>query len=266
MSRRKAKVITLVSLLSVFGCSESPAASVDASVGTPQALRCAALESRVCPCTHGGMGTQQCVADGSSYGPCVGCPPAPIQSSPDASAADAAPGFMGAPVDASMMSADASTAPSDGSTQSSDASTVESTSDAGDSDDPAQLPVGEGVSCGVGLPTQCALGTERCCVRSLMTDTCIGSSESCECPVRGCETLEAHCDGPEDCGEGQVCCGTLSGSSYSEFRCADSCNYQGTQRIACHQDLTECPGGQVCANSQLLTNLQVCIDPASIAQ
>ena len=31
-------------------------------------------------------------------------------------------------------------------------------------------------------------------------------------------------------------------------------------------DETPCPNGMVCANSQLLTNVQVCIDPSSIDQ
>jgi hypothetical protein len=99
-----------------------------------------------------------------------------------------------------------------------------------------------------------------------MTDTCIGVSEACDCPLAGCSVMTAVCDGPEDCPEGQQCCGTLSGSSYSAFACAASCDYRGTQRIACHQGEETCPAGNVCANSQLLTNLQVCIDPATIEQ
>jgi hypothetical protein len=79
--------------------------------------------------------------------------------------------------------------------------------------------------------------------------------------------MEAFCDGPEDCADGEVCCGTLvGGSRYDRFVCAASCDYAGTQRIACHQDAPACPGNNECANSQLLTNVQVCIDPATIRQ
>lgn len=217
-----------------------------------QALSCMPNTSRPCPCTYGGMGTQLCLATGAGYGPCDGCPPPPQT--------DATTGTGGLS-DASQSPSPEAGGPGNTSTSGSDAGAME----------PTQLPSGEGTSCGVGLPTLCALDSEKCCVRSLMTDTCIGASETCECSVSGCETLEAHCDGPEDCAEGQVCCGTLGGgpfggSSYTEFRCADSCDYQGSQRIACHQGETECPGSNVCSNSQILTNLQVCIDPATIAQ
>jgi hypothetical protein len=133
------------------------------------------------------------------------------------------------------------------------------------------MPAGDvapGVSCGVGLVTQCAQDTEKCCVRSLETDTCIPSGETCSCGLANCDTMEAHCDGPEDCGSGEVCCGTLSqsGAGYDSFECATSCQSTGNQRIACHEQDPKCTGGDICANSQLLTNVQVCIDPASIQQ
>jgi hypothetical protein len=133
-----------------------------------------------------------------------------------------------------------------------------------------------GTHCGVGLPVTCALGTEKCCVRSLATDSCIDVDAPCTCDVSGCTTLETHCDGPEDCDDGQVCCGTLQDSSspefsfqanhYIGFSCRADCDYYGTQRAACHQADPQCPAGTICANSQLLTNLQVCIDPATIEQ
>jgi hypothetical protein len=124
-----------------------------------------------------------------------------------------------------------------------------------------------GTSCGVGLPALCALQTHKCCARSLRTDTCIEAAASCTCDLPDCSVMEAFCDGPEDCEQGQVCCGTLvGGSRYERFACAASCDFGGTQRIACHEDQAECPAGTECANSQLLTNVQVCIDPATIRQ
>jgi hypothetical protein len=102
----------------------------------------------------------------------------------------------------------------------------------------------------------------------LETDTCIGADEQCSCGLGNCETMEAFCDGPEDCGDGEVCCGTLSqsGSGYDTFVCAASCQSSGNQRVACHEQDPKCTGGDICANSQLLTNVQVCIDPATIQQ
>lgn len=131
-----------------------------------------------------------------------------------------------------------------------------------------------GTQCGVGLPVTCALGTEKCCIRSLATDSCIDVDAPCTCNVSGCATLETHCDGPEDCDNGRVCCGTLQDPSstefslqanhYREFSCQASCDYNSTQRIACHPLDPECPTGTLCENSQLLTNLRICIDPATI--
>jgi hypothetical protein len=133
-----------------------------------------------------------------------------------------------------------------------------------------------GTRCGVGLPVTCALGIEKCCIRSLETDHCIAMDAPCTCEARGCTTLEAHCDGPEDCSQGQVCCGTLQDSTspefsdqanrYMEFTCQANCDHKRTQRIACHQADPQCPVGTICANSQLLTNLQICIDPSTIGQ
>ena len=87
--------------------------------------------------------------------------------------------------------------------------------------------------------------------------------------LEGCTVMEARCDGPEDCPSGQVCCGTLAGNSaaYRTFTCAAQCQSTG-------QPARRLPRGRaasaraacICANSQLLTNVQVCIDPATIEQ
>lgn len=90
----------------------------------------------------------------------------------------------------------------------------------------------------------------------------------CSCDVQGCTTMATNCDGPEDCENGQICCGTLAQNQqgYSQFTCAAQCSGTGQQRIACHEGETMCPTGLICANSQLLTNVQICIDPATIEQ
>lgn len=129
----------------------------------------------------------------------------------------------------------------------------------------------EGISCGVGLARLCELGSEICCVRSLTTDSCVAADGACECELPDCGTTEIRCDGPEDCPEGQVCCGTFSittdlaagaVAAYTSVECADSCSTSGTQRIICHAGIDECEGEAECKSSQLLTNLQVCTEPS----
>jgi hypothetical protein len=243
-----------------------------------QALRCTIGEVRVCPCTGGGMGTQTCSMLGDSFGACTGCP-APV-------AGQAGAGSAGVGGASGASSAGASGAAAGGSGAGAGAAGQAGagqagtgldggTSDAGaDGDvDASTEPSGQagtqpGVSCGVGLPALCELETEKCCTRSLGTDTCIAASATCDCDISGCEVMEVHCDGPEDCPSGQVCCGTLAGSgaAYQDFSCAAQCQATGNQRVACHQDDPVCPSSLQCANSQLLTNIQVCIDPATIMQ
>lgn len=234
-----------------------------------QALSCVPNELRACPCLGAiatpAMGTQLCDAAGSSFGACIGCPAhdvwpmagsGAVGGSPDGGNAGAS-GMTGAGGMAGTTAGTDGGEPDGGAPGMPDAS--------------GPAPAGEvapGVSCGVGLVTQCAPDTEKCCVRSLETDTCIGSAEACTCSLQDCDTLEVLCDGPEDCPDGQVCCGTLSanGAGYDSFVCATTCDGQGQQRVACHEQEPQCSGGYICANSQLLTNVQVCIDPATIQQ
>jgi hypothetical protein len=230
--------------LLLAACSESD--SGDGQGQDAGALMCMPGSQRACPCAGTGMGTQSCDESGRAYGACTGCPPAQ-------SAGRAAPpiaGASGAAADAGLPTAGRS-AQTDGS-------------------DPTLGQAGAvpGTSCGVGLPSLCAPDSEKCCVRSLEPDTCIAADAACRCELADCTVMEAYCDGPEDCAAGEICCGALAsdGSGYVSFTCAAQCQTMGNQRAACHVDETECPSGDICANSQLLTNVQVCIDPASIMQ
>lgn len=230
---------------------------------SPQAaalMMCVPGMPRACPCagTLTSTGMQTCDASGRSYGPCTGCPPqagTPSQVPPAAgTAGQPSAGASGGPAPASD---DAGAAGGGGA----------ATGDAGEPtlDQGGAVP---GTSCGVGLPALCADDTEKCCVRSLDTDVCIAADAACACELEGCTVMEAYCDGPEDCAAGEVCCGTLASNSagYVSFECATQCMSSGNQRVACHVNATECPAGDICANSQLLTNVQVCIDPATIMQ
>jgi hypothetical protein len=128
-----------------------------------------------------------------------------------------------------------------------------------------------GIWCGVGLPRLCELETEKCCDRTLQPDSCIASGAACECDLDDCQVMEAHCDGPEDCENGQLCCGTLVsdrnvGSRYTTFACSAQCSLEEDRPEACHTGDDTCPAGLECANSQILANVQICIDPETISQ
>jgi hypothetical protein len=134
------------------------------------------------------------------------------------------------------------------------------------SDQPGIAP---GVACGVAFPVLCAPQRETCCVRSLSVDSCIPSDSGCGCGMLDCVATAVRCDGPEDCPSGQSCCGQPAldaddADGYASFACADRCAV--SQHQACHAGQTTCPSGLVCTNSQYLTNMQVCVDPASLAQ
>jgi hypothetical protein len=221
------------------------------------ALMCAPGTARPCPCagTNMSMGTQSCDATGRSYSACIGCPALSARPLPP-TAGGATPSIAGAGGGAAPTT-DAGAAGNDAAAQSDGSNPT--------LDQGGAVP---GTSCGVGLPALCAPGREKCCVRSLAADTCIAADAACDCELDGCTVMEAYCDGPEDCAAGEVCCGTLASDSsgYESFACATQCQSTGNQRAACHVDESECPSSYICANSQLLTNVQVCIDPASIEQ
>jgi hypothetical protein len=231
-------------------------------------------EVRVCACLGQGSGMQTCNATGDGFSACMGCPATNAGAGGAAGAAGASGGAggvggaAGASGGAGGVSGTAGASGGAGGTSGGDGGMSGGMSgiDAG-GPNPAGS-VEPGTSCGVGLVVQCALDTEKCCTRSLETDTCIAVADSCTCSLQNCETMEAHCDGPEDCGSGEVCCGTLSqsGAGYDEFICAAQCDATGQQRIACHEQEDTCPDSLICANSQLLTNVQVCIDPRTIEQ
>jgi hypothetical protein len=185
---------------------------------------CMPFETRDCPCIGGGTGTQTCARSGLSFGACRGC---------DEDVADGGAWLA--------------------------------TRDDGSAFDPRTPEPGS--VCGVGLPVLCQPQTQKCCTRSLSVDTCIADSEPCACDLPDCQVVEVHCDGPEDCAEGEVCCGMLEiedggAAHYTAFSCAAQCTKQ--QNLACHEHGQLCPAGLLCADSQLIPNVQICVDPASL--
>jgi hypothetical protein len=279
--KARAFALACCAALLASACGDDGGGSGDAAT-TTQPLRCTMGEVRACPCIGQGMGTQTCNATGNGFGTCTGCPapsaPPRAGSSPtgggsgtSAAVTAGRAGSMGsAGVTASAGAGAGAGGGGNAGAGTAGASGASGMGGAGGSDSSASPATGTapGVSCGVGLPALCSLESEKCCVRSLQTDTCIPAGDTCSCTLSGCTVMEARCDGPEDCPSGQVCCGTLSsnGMGYDRFVCAAQCMSTGNQRVACHEDMKTCPSNLVCANSQLLTNVQVCIDPATIEQ
>jgi hypothetical protein len=89
-----------------------------------------------------------------------------------------------------------------------------------------------------GTPCSTAGGAACCTIVSssggqrTVYATCTPAGSACALPV----TTAAHCDGPEDCGQGFVCCGTLSLLGiYSELSCIPSASCTGTgKQVMCH--------------------------------
>lgn len=187
---------------------------------------CMPFEARACPCVGGGTGMQTCSRSGRAFGACHGC---------NADLADGGAWLA--------------------------------TQDDGSAFDPLSPQAGS--VCGVGLPVLCEPQRQKCCARSLSVDTCVADDEPCTCNFESCEVVEVHCDGPEDCAQGEVCCGTLEyedggGAHYTAFSCAAQCGKQ--QNLACHEHGQLCPSGLLCTDSQLIPNVQICVDPVSADQ
>lgn len=102
------------------------------------------------------------------------------------------------------------------------------------------------VACG-GTPAEphaCPLATHTCCVTGIPTAenvTCYTGKDSCE----GSEGV-TPCDGPEDCGDGDVCCVTLTPAPRTA--CVPASDCQGT--VFCHTD-DDCKAGQSCPESSI---------------
>jgi len=77
------------------------------------------------------------------------------------------------------------------------------------------------IDCGM---MTCNAATEQCCLGGGPgggTATCIAIGDTCM-------GVASDCDGPEDCGAGQVCCASRDSSGGFGARCADSCGGGGT--------------------------------------
>jgi hypothetical protein len=119
----------------------------------------------------------------------------------------------------------------------------------GDTSDGAGGTTQKGVGpCGEKL---CAfLADDYCCKTSSAPPYCANDSvgNGCECSGPLCQTVDIHCDGPEDCPSGEICCADTGflGGGYDVVECRQNCQQPpitgGPQWEVCH------PGGQPCAN------------------
>ncbi|MDH5672715.1 MAG: hypothetical protein OEZ06_11235 [Myxococcales bacterium] len=72
--------------------------------------------------------------------------------------------------------------------------------------------------------------------------------------------VAATCDGPEDCGAGQACCGSFDSASfrYTRIACQDSCT--GNDEFPLCSDDSQCGAGLVCRPSLIIPHgfISVC--------
>ena len=254
-----------------WACGSKPEAPDPAPAKAPSELRCQAAVTRACPCLGGGQGMQTCADSGRAFGPCMPCSPSAGASGAAAAGGSGSSGSSGATsAGAGGRATSGKGAGGAAGAGRADAGRAGAAVDPGadpgtvEPGSPDHLSAARGIACGVGLPVLCDLASQKCCKRSLSLDTCIPVAMACECEQDSCETLEARCDGPEDCAQGQQCCAGGSGrNAYTGFSCAASCS--STSRQACHAD-GDCPAQLTCAISQILATVSVCTDPKSLEQ
>jgi hypothetical protein len=113
---------------------------------------------------------------------------------------------------------------------------------------------GAGVLCGAEL---CG-PSEVCCVdaRSNLVAGCADPG--------GCDPaqqIELSCDGPDDCLDAELCCGTWAGGHYSAIECRPTCSGP-SENVMCGADGAAlpraCNAGQMCTPSAPLSGYHYC--------
>lgn len=85
---------------------------------------------------------------------------------------------------------------------------------------------------------------ELCCMHVMSRFGCVGDDTS------GCDAL-LHCDGPEDCAEGERCCAVGQDGNFCRSSCPDL--------VVCHdhRDCEGVPGAPICRES-LFVEMSYC--------
>ena len=123
-----------------------------------------------------------------------------------------------------------------------------------------------GIYCGKGSQGDiyCPVGQDDCCITAQGTSAITYACEAVGALT--CLGVAAMCDDTADCGN-KMCCGTFDSASsrYREVTCRSSCSGQGPNgtvyRRFCDPFLqpSDCPQGQACQASQVLTGYYVCL-------
>lgn len=106
-------------------------------------------------------------------------------------------------------------------------------------------PPGATVVCGA---MSCALPGDYCCENYNEPAECLAAGATC---VYG---VPLHCDGPEDCDQGEVCCADVlklgQMESFTLVQCATTCSGMD-HRVVCGASGV-CPQGDTCTTSDVL--------------
>ena len=117
--------------------------------------------------------------------------------------------------------------------------------DAGPTPDASNVDAANGVTCSRDFCDP----IERCCIEQIkppqVSYFCVADE-----PAGICQGSEFDCDGPEDCADGEVCCGANASTCTPVGQCSGS--------TICHS-ISHCPPGSVrCAETPLML-LRICI-------
>jgi hypothetical protein len=113
------------------------------------------------------------------------------------------------------------------------------------------------IKCGGGT---CNVGTQFCCQQFVSGG---GLNPKCQPVNTQCIGPDIECDGPEDCGAGQVCCSIpASGNNNVDFKCRQASNCTNpSYRIVCGNDWTVCVPGQPCIPHPWVPQYNYCTLP-----
>lgn len=133
--------------------------------------------------------------------------------------------------------------------------------------DPGPPPTGQILDCRGTGPCRIDDG-DACCIGATtdssgnvvsISENCIPPNASCNYPFS-----LAHCDGPEDCRQSDVCCGTLKPFGnvqlFGDVSCqpASQCPANG-KYVVCRPGITQCPVGTTCGTFPTLpSDITVC--------
>jgi hypothetical protein len=104
-----------------------------------------------------------------------------------------------------------------------------------------------------------------CCKPSNGEAYCANDTVGNECSCEGfCNTVDIHCDGPEDCENGEICCADtgFTGGEYNVVECRQTCEQPfpvgGPQWEVCHLGGAPCTKGSCAGDPGLPAGYGTC--------